>query len=141
MPSDFPMTSSRPYIIRSLYAWIIDNDATPYLMVDAGYEGTLVPMEYVDESNQIVLNVSPTACQDLSIGNAYIEFSARFSGKSMHVTVPVGAVMGIYARENGQGMIFGQEPGGDLPPQPDGDPSPEDKPPKKPRPDFLKVVK
>lgn len=137
MDQDFPMTPSKPYIFRGLYQWIVDNGATPYMLVDVSYEGVMVPPEHVDDQNQIVLNIGPTACHGLTLGDVEVAFSARFSGRSMEIVVPTGAILALYARENGQGMIFGQEPGGDLPPEP---PSPEPEKPKA-RPSHLKVVK
>lgn len=137
------MTNSRPYLLRALFEWILDNDTTPCLMVDAGFAGTDVPMDYVNDKNEIILNISPSACVNLNIGNAIITCTARFSGRSVDMTIPLGAVLGIFARENGQGMMFGYEPGDAiLPPDTPPDEPPPDKPdPKTPRPDFLKVVK
>ena len=110
------MTSSRPYLLRSLYEWILDNDCTPYVVVNAWLEEVMVPQEYVKDG-QIVLNISPVAVQGLVMTNEAIEFSGRFGGIPTPVHVPVGAVMGIYARENGQGMVFETEsPGPETPP-------------------------
>ena len=111
------MTSSRPYIIRALYEWILDNECTPYILVNAGADHVEVPQQYV-KNGQIVLNVSPVAVVDLLLSNDAMQFNGRFGGKPMDVYVPMAAIMGIYARENGQGMIFENEE-----PQP---PSPED---------------
>ncbi|PCH62540.1 MAG: ClpXP protease specificity-enhancing factor [SAR86 cluster bacterium] len=113
------MTSSRPYIIRALYEWIVENDCTPYLLVNAFEESVQVPQEHVKDG-QIVLNISPTAVQDFLIDNQALEFNGRFAGIPTRVYVPVSAVLGIYAKENGQGMRF--EPGESLPepPTPDG---------------------
>src|SRR6056297_3317745 len=74
------MTSSRPYIIRALYEWIVDNRATPYILVDAYGSGVSVPQNFVNKDGQIVLNVSPTAVKDLHIGNEALSFNARFGG-------------------------------------------------------------
>jgi len=137
MEEDFPMTSSKPYILRGLFQWIVDNGATPYLLVDAGYEGVMVPTQHVDDNNQIILNISPTACHGMTLGDTDIMFNARFSGQPMEVIVPLGAALAMYARENGQGMVFGAEPGGDLPPEP---PAPEPAPEKSKR-SHLSVVK
>lgn len=109
------MTSSRPYLIRAIHEWIVDNDCTPYILVNALHVGVVVPQQHV-ENNKIILNMSPRAVSDLFIGNDQIEFDARFAGVVMHVTVPQSAVMAIYARENGQGMIFDKDDGGDEPP-------------------------
>lgn len=110
------MTSSRPYLVRSLNEWILDNDCTPYIVVDAGVQGVQVPTEHV-ANGQIVLNISPGAVRGLVIGNGALEFSARFGGVPMQVFIPLQAVMAIYAKENGEGMVFGSEPGS---PDPDG---------------------
>jgi len=99
------MTSSRPYLIRALYEWIVDNACTPHLIVDAEQPGVAVPRSYVRDG-KIVLNVAPRAVSDLVLGNEEIAFSARFGGTPMAVSIPVAAVEGIYARENGQGMVF-----------------------------------
>lgn len=111
------MTSNRPYLIRALYEWILDNDLTPHMLVNAEVAGVDVPPQHVHEG-RIVLNVSPTAVQTLQLGNDWIEFSARFGGVARQVRVPVGAVMAIYARENGQGTAFPEEPGDEPPPPP-----------------------
>ena len=99
------MTSSRPYIVRALYEWILDNNCTPYVLVNAMAEDVLVPQQYV-KNGQIVLNISPVAVMALSLTNETMQFNGRFGGMPMDVIVPMSAVMGIYARENGQGMIF-----------------------------------
>ncbi|WP_207062660.1 ClpXP protease specificity-enhancing factor [Motiliproteus sp. SC1-56] len=109
------MTPSRPYLIRALNDWINDNLSTPYIVVDAGIQGVQVPQDYVSDG-QIVLNVSSTAVKDLLISNEAVEFSARFGGVPMRVHVPIIAVMAIYAKETGQGMSFGREPGAPEPP-------------------------
>ncbi|BDX05220.1 stringent starvation protein B [Planctobacterium marinum] len=102
------MTSNRPYLIRAYYDWIVDNNLTPHLVVDANFSGVVVPNEYVKDG-QIVLNVSPSACGNLQIGDVDIEFDARFSGVPRHLIVPAGAVLAIYARENGAGTMFPRE--------------------------------
>jgi stringent starvation protein B len=99
------MTSNRPYLIRALYEWIIDNNFTPHILVDDNMEGIDVPAGLSD-GGRIVLNISPKAVRLLEIGNEYITFSARFSGKPCQLTIPVEATLAIYARENGRGMIF-----------------------------------
>jgi stringent starvation protein B len=108
------MNSSRPYLLRALYEWIVDNGCTPYVLVNAGLEGVQVPRAYVKDG-QIILNISPTAVADLRLENGAMAFHARFGGAPMQVYVPMVAVLGIYARENGQGMMFEPEetpPGG-----------------------------
>lgn len=113
------MTSSRPYMIRALYQWIVDNNSTPYLLVDAHGTSVSVPQEYVNKEGQIVLNISPGAVKDLLVANDSVSFSARFGGIPTEVFVPCVSILGIYARENGQGMIF--EPESDGPPTPPSD--------------------
>ena len=132
------MTSSQPYLIRAIYDWILDNNLTPYLLVNAENDYAMIPREYV-EDGKIVLNINPSAISDLQLGNDYIMFNARFSGKAMEVSVPIVAVLAIYARENGQGMMF-DDNNNKLPPTPpDGDPAPtKAKKSEKPQ---LKVVK
>lgn len=103
------MLSSRPYIARGLYQWLLDNDLTPYIVVDAEQPGVVVPRQFV-QNGQIVLNVGSTAVRDLFIGNDAVRFHARFSGQPMKVEVPIAALVAIYARENGMGMVFGHEP-------------------------------
>ena len=97
-------TSTRPYLIRALYEWCTDNGLTPYIavMVD---ETVQVPREYV-KNNEIVLNIGFDATSSLKLGNEFIEFKARFAGSAREIVVPVGRVIAIYARENGQGMSF-----------------------------------
>ena len=109
------MTSSRPYLIRALYEWIVDNALTPHLLVDTQAEGLEAPVEYA-ENGKLVLNVSPRAVRGLSMGNEVVSFDARFAGQSRRVSVPVQAVLAIYARENGQGMLFGDRDDGGEPP-------------------------
>ena len=107
------MTSSRPYLLRALLDWISDNGQTAHLLVDATRPGTVVPTQFVQDG-KITLNIGPAAVQGLEMGNEWISFSARFAGHPMQVSVPVAAVLAIYARENGQGMMFGNEPGSDV---------------------------
>jgi len=97
-------SSTRPYLIRALHDWCTDNGFTPYLAVYVS-AGVQVPMEYV-KNNEIVLNVGFEATSALQLGNAFIEFKARFGGVSREIVVPVDHVVAIYARENGQGMAF-----------------------------------
>ncbi|PPD51117.1 MAG: ClpXP protease specificity-enhancing factor [Methylobacter sp.] len=102
------MTSLKPYLIRSIYEWIVDNNLTPHLLVDAENTDAVLPQEFI-EDGKIVLNIKPQAIQGLSLGNDFIEFNARFSGKPLHIVTPVTAVLAIYARENGKGMVFDHE--------------------------------
>ena len=136
------MTPNRPYLIRAIFDWLLDNEQTPYLLVDADGDGVVVPRQYV-EDGRIVLNISPTAVRDLELGNSLISFNARFGGSPMSVMIPPPAVMGIYSRENGQGMLFPADAGvdDDAGEGPDGpDDSPEPPRPSGGRP-SLKVVK
>lgn len=110
------MRSNRPYLIRALYDWIVDNDCTPYVMVDAHYPGVEVPLEFVTDG-QIVLNIAPRAVQSFKMDLACIEFSTRFGGVPRSIYLPTGAILGIYARENGQGMVFDPDSPEHPPPQ------------------------
>ena len=131
------ITSNRPYLIRALYEWLADNGLTPHLLVDAEDEGTDIPRQYV-EDGRIVLNIAPSAVRGLELGNEFISFSARFSGTPTDVLVPVSAVLGIYARENGHGMLFPQD---EFPDALVEDESPDDEPEPPPKRPSLKVVK
>ena len=115
------MISSRPYLLRALLEWISDNGLTAHLLVDATRPDAVVPSQFVQDG-KITLNIGPAAVQGLEMGNEWISFSARFAGKPMQVSVPVSAVLAIYARENGQGMMFGNEPGSDPAAPPDEEP-------------------
>tara|TARA_B100002019_G_C21183661_1_gene555026 strand:- start:7 stop:447 length:441 start_codon:yes stop_codon:yes gene_type:complete len=116
------MSSSKSYLIKALYDWIIDNNCTPYILVDAFCESVEVPQEYVKDG-QIVLNISPNAITDLSIDKADLKFSARFAGIPTQICAPMKSILGIYARENGQGMMFDYDINPDDP-----DPSPKKAP-------------
>jgi stringent starvation protein B len=98
------LSSTRPYLIRALYEWCTDNGFTPYVAVQVD-DSVQVPREYV-KNGEIVLNVSFDATSSLKLGNDFIEFKARFAGTAREIMVPVGNVIAIYARENGQGMAF-----------------------------------
>ena len=124
------MTSSRPYLIRAIHEWILDNNMTPHLLVDMEGEGVDVPAQQ-GQNGKIVLNISPNAVEGLVLGNDAIGFSARFGGIATEVYVPVESVLAIYARENGRGMVFNEE--GD-----DSGPGDGPKPGKRP---ALKIVK
>ena len=97
-------TSTKPYLIRALHEWCSDNGYTPYIAVVVD-EHTVVPREHVQDG-QITLNVGTLATNKLVLGNEYIEFQARFGGVGRQISVPIGAVRAIYARETGQGMAF-----------------------------------
>lgn len=129
------MTPNKPYLVRALWEWISDNGMTPYLMIDASYPNIEVPEKFIDDG-RIVFNVSDSAVRALDMGNEYISFSARFGGVAMDLVLPVAAVLGIYAKENGQGMLF---PAEEAPPSPPSEPKPPE--PGKPRRPALKIVK
>jgi stringent starvation protein B len=131
MDADLP--STRPYLIRALYEWCTDNGFTPYVAVKVD-QTVQVPREYV-QGGEIVLNVSYDATSSLKLGNEFIEFKARFGGQPRDIMVPVGRVMAIYARENGQGMAFPVQD--DVQPaseRSDGAASPDEDPPTTPAP-------
>ncbi|MCP4700105.1 MAG: ClpXP protease specificity-enhancing factor [Gammaproteobacteria bacterium] len=129
------MTSTRPYLLRALYAWIVDNNLTPHLLVDAENKQVRVPRQYV-ENGKIVLNLLPSAVQKLEMGNDWVNFSARFGGSPFAIYIPIHAVLAIYAKETGQGMAFQPEEPAEEPPAPQQPP----RPPPRGRP-VLKRVK
>ena len=124
------MTSNRPYLIRAMHEWLLDNQCTPHLLVDAEAPGVEVPRQHVKEG-KIVLNIGPQAVEQLIISNDEVSFTARFGGVPQVVYLPVNAVLAIYARENGRGMMFSEE---------ESAPEPDDSGPRPTRP-SLKVVK
>ncbi|MEW6445046.1 MAG: ClpXP protease specificity-enhancing factor [Pseudomonadota bacterium] len=143
------MTSSRPYLLRALYEWIVDNDHIPYIVIDAQQPGVVAPPEHVKDG-QITLNIAPNAVQALSLGNAEVRFSARFGGRAWTIVAPTQAVLAIYDRETGQGMGFPPEtmPGevagarGEMAASPAaGEPSGDDEPPSPRRGSHLRRVK
>ena len=112
------MSTNRPYLLRAIYDWITDNGLTPYLLIDATKEGVRVPAQVI-KNGQVVLNLAMRAVAKLDLGNEWITFQARFSGTSHSIHVPLGAVLALYAQENGQGMMFpAEEAGGDPPTSP-----------------------
>ena len=144
------MTSTRPYLLRALHEWMLDNELTPQLVVDAQPSVVQVPRQFVQDG-RIILNVSMSAVRNLVLGNEQVEFSARFSGKPFQVCVPVAHVLAIIARENGAGMSFpAEEQHGGKPADDDPQAAPPDEPeppPSSPSPpssarrSHLKVVK
>ena len=102
------MTSNKPYLIRAFYEWIVDNNLTPYLVVNATVTGCKVPAQHI-QNGQIVLNILPSAVGNMLMGNDVITFNARFGGKPFALAVPIKAVLAIYARENGAGTMFDAE--------------------------------
>lgn len=105
MSEQTTFTPTRPYLARAIYEWICDNQLTPYLLVDATQPYIEVPQQFVKDG-QIVLNLAPHAVHQLQMSNESISFSARFGGVSKDIYIPISAVLGIYARENGQGLFF-----------------------------------
>jgi stringent starvation protein B len=112
-------TAQRPYLLRAMHAWMSDNGQTPHIVVDATVAGLEVPLQYVRDG-KIVLNISFAATSGLDLGNAGVAFSARFSGTPFSVRVPMPAILGIYARETGKGMIFSDEEFAAIPDGPPG---------------------
>lgn len=105
--------SRKPYLIRAMHEWICDSHFTPHIVVDVSVEGVQVPVEHVSDG-KIVLNIGESATEALRLGNDTISFATRFGGRVSSVSVPSQSVLGIYARETGEGMIFtGEEPGPD----------------------------
>jgi stringent starvation protein B len=129
----------RPYLIRALHEWMTDGGLTPHLVVDAAAPGVSVPGKFV-ENGRIVLNVSYDATQSLVLGNERIAFHARFGGTPHQVEVPIAAVLGIYAKESGEGLVFPTDEygAGEGGPPPPGEPPPGAPPAGRP---SLKVVK
>ncbi|HVT61974.1 MAG TPA: ClpXP protease specificity-enhancing factor [Legionellaceae bacterium] len=132
------MSSNKPYFIRALFDWIVDNDLTPYLLVDAMHPSVEVPQEFVS-GGRIVLNISPKACRGLHLENDRIIFTARFSGQTTQISLAPGAVMAVYAKENGRGMEFEVEYEEDEPSKPIASMA-STQPKSKTKP-FLKLVK
>jgi stringent starvation protein B len=110
-----PSRSKRPYLIRAMHEWMADNGHTPHIVVDASVDGVCVPTEHVKDG-KIILNVSETAAHNLKLVNDSVSFRARFSGVPFDVWVPMRSVLGIYARETGQGMIFSHDAENPEPP-------------------------
>lgn len=102
------MSSQRPYLIRAIYQWLLDNQCTPYLLVNTNHEGVVVPEQYIRDA-RIVLNLAPDAISGLNMDNDWVSFSARFSGKAMDLFIPVIAIQAIYGKENNEGMFFPEE--------------------------------
>lgn len=114
------LPSNKPYLLRAIYDWIVDNNATPHIALFAENPDVLVPEQFV-EDGKIILNISPTAAQDLLIDDETVTFSARFGGKPFNIYAPLTAVLALYASENGEGLSFDLELPNDTPPE---DPSP-----------------
>ena len=127
------MKALRPYLLRAVYEWLVDSDQTPYLLVAADLPNVIVPRSAVSDG-KVILNISPSAVQELLLGDGLIEFNARFSGSPMVVRVPIEAALALYSKETGKGMVFEDEEPEETPPPP------EEKPAKSERP-SLRVVK
>jgi stringent starvation protein B len=145
MSASTSITPTRPYMVRAIYQWIEDNALTPYLMVDATAAKVQIPVEHVQDG-RIVLNIASSATGNMSMENDYIYFSARFGGVSQDIWVPLSAVLGIYAKENSQGMFFDPNEYDDYQPDEDsaGTSTANAKPAAKPKRDNkagLKVLK
>jgi len=106
--TNISMTSNRPYLLRALYEWIVDNGLTPHILVNTETDGMQIPTHAV-RNGKLVLNISPTAVQQLDMSSDSLSCSARFSGQAMQVLVPMVAILAIYAQENGQGMMFADD--------------------------------
>lgn len=137
MTSSHP--STRPYLIRAIHQWAVDNNLTPHILVDAAAAGVKVPSGYANDG-RVTLNIHPQAVRNLELGNEWLLFSARFGGHSVSVDIPTAAVLAVYVRETGRGIFFQGEDemmsaATDPPP-----PSP-DKPPSQKKGPRLKVVK
>jgi stringent starvation protein B len=126
------MTPLKPYLIDAIRSWVIDNSMTPYILVDAAYPGANVPTEYI-ENGKIILNINFPAVDNFMLDRERITFSTRFSGKSFNIVAPMGAILAVYAKENGKGMVFDTEPE-----TPETDPEPKPVKTDKPK---LRVVK
>jgi stringent starvation protein B len=132
------MTSNRPYLMRAIFEWIIDNGLTPHVLIDAEVPEVQVPRQYVDEG-RIILNISPSAVQNFSIDNQWLSFNARFGGKPFEIFAPIRAIRAVYAAENSEGMMFEPMPESEAEPPTEPDPDPE--PPKPSSRPSLRVVK
>ena len=130
-----PSLSKRPYLIRAMHEWMGDNGHTPHIVVDTSFDGVSVPREHIKDG-KIILNISETAAHNLKLTNDAVSFRARFGGVPFDVWAPIRAVLGIYARETGQGMIFSH--GSEQPEPPD---DPEEKEKLKGGRSHLKIVK
>lgn len=129
------MKSSKPYLIRGLYEWLLDSEVTPYLLVDASFHGVMIP-QGIASNGKVVLNLSPSAIQKLELNNDYISFSARFGGVAQNVYCPIASVLAIYAKENGEGMMFNEDASIDP-----AEPPEAKKDPKKPNRPGLTIVR
>lgn len=109
------LTSNKPYLVRAIYEWLVDNKVTPHIVIFADHPEANVPQQYA-EDGKIILNISPSAAQNLLIDNDGISFNARFAGKPFSLFAPIGAVLALYANETGEGMMFDAEEADNTPP-------------------------
>ena len=116
-----PSKSKRPYLVRAMHEWMGDNGHTPHIVIDATVDGVTVPNQHIKDG-KIILNISQSAAHNLKLTNQAVSFRARFSGVPFDVWVPIASVLGIYAKETGQGMIFSHGSSGEQPepPKPSG---------------------
>ena len=115
------MTSVRPYLVRALLDWIVDNDLTPHLVIDCRVAGAEAPSERAQDG-KLVLNISAAATRNFALDDGWLDVDCRFGGAPMHVRAPVGAIIAVYARENGMGMGFEVEESAAGQPQPESPP-------------------
>jgi len=130
------MTSSKPYLVRALYEWLLDNDMTPHVLVNANVESVMIP-KGIATDGKVVLNLAPSAIQQLEMTNEHLSFSARFSGVAQDVYCPMVSILAIYARENGEGTMFAEDASLEESKTEDG----TDRKDKKSKPPGLKIVK
>ena len=128
------MIPLRPYLLRAVYDWTLESGFTPHILVDATLDGVKVPTDYVRDG-RITLNIHPQAVHALELGNERVQFSARFGGRAMDVEVPIVAVLAVFAKENGRGIVFQEEPPSGPPEDTPGNPAASKKGP------TLKLVK
>lgn len=133
--------STKPYLLRAIYEWALDNNFTPQILVDAGARGVVAPAGYVADG-RVVFTIHPQAVANLELGNDEVAFAARFSGKRFEVCVPMVAILAVYCRENGQGLFFSTDPE-PAPPERAAPPAkkPSAAPPPKKSPPALRLVK
>ncbi len=137
-----PSSSTKPYLIRAIYQWALDNDYTPHLLITTDNQDVIIPRQYIQDG-RIVLNIHPQSVTGLELGNEYLWFSTRFSGIATEITVPITAVLAIYVRENSHGIVFHDDDTGSisLPPAAKKNaPKQSKKGKKKQKPPHLKLV-
>lgn len=133
------LTPSKPYLLRALHEWLVDNGLSPHLIVNARHAGVVIPEDAVKDG-KLVLNIAPRAVRGLALENHAVSFQARFSGRPFAIHLPMDAILAIYARENGQGMMFAGEEAADAEQAASGPPADESGPAPRGGP-HLKVIK